>query len=50
MTNIGFACLANGVDHSDYKTIRKANLTDEKLKDIISYNLEIGRASCRERV
>lgn len=40
MTNIGFACLANGVDHSDYKTIRKANLTDEKLKDIISYNLD----------
>lgn len=40
MTNIGFACLANGLKHSDYKTIRKANLTDEKLKDIISYNLD----------
>ncbi len=40
MTNIGFACLANGLKHSDYKIIRKANLTDEKVKDIISYNLD----------
>lgn len=40
MINIGFACLANGLKHSDYKIIRKANLTDEKVKDIISYNLD----------
>ena len=40
MTNIGFACLAIGVEHSNYKTIRKEYLTDEKLKEIISYNLD----------
>ncbi|MDY0277538.1 MAG: UV DNA damage repair endonuclease UvsE [Acholeplasma sp.] len=40
MTNIGFPCLAIGVEHSNYKTIRKEYLTDEKLKEIISYNLD----------
>lgn len=38
--NIGFACLSIGVYHNDYKTIRKDNLTDPKLIEIIKYNLE----------
>ena len=38
--NVGFACLSIGVYHNDYKTIRKDNLTDSKLIEIIKYNLE----------
>jgi len=38
--NVGFACLSIGVYHNDYKTIRKDNLSDDKLIEIIQYNLE----------
>lgn len=38
--NVGFACLSIGVYQNDYKTIRKDNITDDKLIEIIQYNLD----------
>lgn len=38
--SIGFACLALGVFHSDYRTIRMDNLNEENLKELITYNIE----------
>lgn len=38
--SIGFACLALGVFHSDYRTMRLDNISEDKLKEIIVYNIE----------
>lgn len=37
--NIGYAGLAVGLDKSNFRTIRKANITEEKLVRIIEHNL-----------
>ena len=37
--NIGYACLALGVLHSDYHTCRIDNANSETLSDLIKYNL-----------
>lgn len=37
--SIGYACLAIGVSHTKISTIIQKNATDERLKDLIAYNL-----------
>ena len=36
---IGYACLTVGVPNTGFKTCRKANATEEKLKELINFNL-----------
>lgn len=38
--SIGYACLTVGVPDTGFKTCRKANATEEKLKELIYFNLE----------
>lgn len=38
--SIGYACLAIGVHHSSYRTLRITNYSEEKMKEIIEFNLE----------
>ena len=37
--SIGYACLTVGVPNTGFKTCRKANATEEKLKELIYFNL-----------
>ncbi|MER2227601.1 MAG: UV DNA damage repair endonuclease UvsE [Carnobacterium sp.] len=37
--SIGYACLTVGVPNTGFKTCRKANATEEKLKELIHFNL-----------
>ncbi|SDQ47247.1 UV DNA damage repair endonuclease UvsE [Carnobacterium viridans] len=37
--SIGYACLTVGVPNTGFKTCRKANATEEKLKELIDFNL-----------
>ncbi|MER2174408.1 MAG: UV DNA damage repair endonuclease UvsE [Carnobacterium sp.] len=37
--SIGYACLSVGVPDTGFKTCRKANATEEKLKELIRFNL-----------
>jgi UV DNA damage endonuclease len=38
--SIGYACLALGVPHTDYRTCKVDSITDAILMDLIAYNLE----------
>lgn len=38
--SIGYACLTVGVPGTSFRTCRKANATEEKLKELIQFNLE----------
>ncbi len=38
--SIGYACLTEGVPETNFKTCRKANATEEKLEELIRFNLQ----------
>lgn len=39
MTNLGYACLLVDVENNNFRTLRKASITEDKLLEIIKHNL-----------
>lgn len=42
---IGYACMNMDIQPNDYKTVRKSNISDERLREVIAHNLNVLKES-----